>query len=372
MLVAMPRSRSQPSRPRRAVPAADGGLAAKLRRIVADAPADRPLSTTREFGRRFGVANTTVFRVLRGLAHAGKIWQHPANGRFYPAAARALLDRPKPVACLIRRIELCSELYRELLEGVSSGCGAQRRAMLLWHDEILVNHPDPHEPPVFASIAEQKAILSDFLDRHGPATGGFLLDHLWSDEALRAHAARLQPAVMLYRSCAVEGCGNVRADFHSGALKALAHLLGRGFEQIVPVEPFAGDAAVTEFGLALKTAAGELDCRGRLSIAASASTPRERAGLIERLRRVNRRTALLCPEDNVAALLATAIRDGGLRCPERVGILSVMGTDLAVKAGLSCLRYDFRALGRLAVDALSGEPSARRAIEPQFLGGSTT
>lgn len=351
--------------------APDSALTERLRKVVASAAADRPLPTTRELGERFGTANTTVFRILRVLAAAGEIWQHPTNGRYYPPEARALLDRPKPVACLIRRLELGSALYREILEGISAGCGERRRTMLLWHDERLINHPDPHEPPEFAHTTQQRAILNEFLDRHGEAAGGFVLDHLWSDDALRAQAKRLAPAVVLFRSCELESFSNVSVDFHAGALKALAHLLGRGFEHIGFVEPFAGDPAVVEFSAALAKAASELECANRLSTI-SASTAKERAALIEKLQRNARRTALLCPEDNVAVLLANAAREAGLKVPERVGILSVMGTSFATSASLSCLRYDFRELGRIAVDALGSSTPVRRVLAPTFVSGNTT
>jgi DNA-binding LacI/PurR family transcriptional regulator len=363
-------ARSRPSAS--SAPAApDGALTDRLRKVAASASADRPLPTTRELGDRFGTANTTVFRILRALAAAGEIWQHPTNGRYYPAAARALLDRPKPVACLIRRLELGSALYREILEGISAGCGERRRTMLLWHDERLINHPDPHEPPEFAHTTQQRAILNEFLDRHGEAAGGFLLDHLWSDDALRSQAKRLQPAVVLFRRCELEGFSNVAVDFHAGALKAIAHLLGRGFEHIHFVEPFAGDPAVVEFSAEVAKAATELECASRLSTV-SASTVKERTALIERLQRNTRRTALLCPEDNVAVLLATEAREAGLKCPERVGILSVMGTSFATNAALSCLRYDFRALGRLAIEALGSPTPVRHVLSPQFASGNTT
>lgn len=352
-------------------PVPEGGLADRLRRLVAGAPADRALPTTRELGEKFGIANTTVFRVLRTLAAAREVWQHPANGRYYPPGARALLDRPKPVACLIRRLELGSELYRELLEGISAGCGERQRTMLLWHDERLVNHPDPHEPPLFAATLQQRAILHEFLDRHGTAAGGFLLDHLWHDDALKQHVDQLQPAVVLFRSCELKGFSNVAVDFFAGALKALAHLLGRGFEHIVFVEPFAGDPAVLEFSVALAKAAAELECTGRLSTS-PAGTPKERAALVERMHRSTRRNALLCPEDNVALLLTAALRETGVRCPERAGVLSVMGTDFAARAGLSCLRYDFRALGRAAVDALGSIQPVRHVFPPQFVHGGST
>jgi DNA-binding LacI/PurR family transcriptional regulator len=348
------------------------GLPARLHRLLAATAADQPLPTTRELGERFGVANSTVARVLRRLTDAGDVWQHPVSGRYFPTGARLLLDRPKPVACLIRRLELGSALYRELLEGISTGCGAARRTMLLWHDELLVSHPDPGQPPAFASAAEQTAILAEFLERHGGAAGGFILDHVWSDAALRAHAERLRPAVVLFRACPLEAVGNVRADLRAGALKAFGHLLGRGYETVLPVTPFAGDPAVEEFGRVLSGVADELDCRSRLEPPVAASTPEERQAIARRLRGVKRRTALLCPEDHVAAMLATALGEAGVGCPDPVGVLAVMGTARATAAGLSCLRYDFRQLGRSAVEALSAETPVRIAVEPALAPGATT
>lgn len=351
---------------------ADIDLAVRLRETITDAPTDQPLPTTREFGKLLGVANTTAFRVLRKLTQDGEIWQHPTSGRYYPTTARALLDRPKPVACLIRRLELPSEQYREILEGISQGCGALHRTMLLWHDELLVNHPEPHDPPTFAPVAQQRAILTNFIDRHAEAAGGFVLDHVWSDEALRHHTARLKPSVVLFRSCALPEYSNVRADFRSGTLKALTHLLGRGFEQIIPVEPFSGDPAVTEFVTALETAAKETGCSSRLAPVAPARTQKERLALIERARRASRRTAFVCPEDNVTSLLTMLARDAGIVCPGHLGLLSLMGTDFATKAGLTCLRYDFRAMGRLAVEALGSPQPVQHVLEPQLVSGTTT
>ena len=347
-------------------------LADQLRSVLADTPRDQPLPTTRELGERFHVANTTVFRLLREFAKSGGIWQHPINGRYYPPEARALLDRPKPVACVIRRLEVASELYRELLEGISAGCGALQRTMLLWHDELLVNHADPQEPPVFARVPQQRAILRDFLDRHGGADGGFILDHVWSDEALRAEVEVLHPAVMLYRTCSLPEISNVRADFRAGAFKALAYLLGRGYEQIVPVVPFAGDPAVDEFGATLRAVAAELDCQGRIAAPVLATVGAERVALLQRLKRAGHRTALICPEDNIATLLLDAAKASGLSCPREIGILSIMGTDFAAHAGLTCLRYDFRRLGKAAVEALSAPTPVHESVEPTLLAGQST
>lgn len=368
----MPRPRRSPSSARSATATAEAGLAARIRRVVTATAADQPLPTTRELGARLGVANTTVYRVLRALGAAGEVWQHPTSGRYFPKGAERLLDRPKPIACLIRRLELGSELYRELLEGISAGCGAGGRTMLLWHDELLVNHPDPQEPPAFASRARQHAILGDFLARHADSAGGFILDHVWSDEALRAQAAALRPAVVLFRTCPLDSLGHVSASFRAGTYTALGHLLGRGFEQIIPARPFTDDPAVDEFFATLRTVAAEIDCASRVSAPAPASTQAERQALVQRVRGASRRTALLCPEDNVAVLLLSALRAAGVACPRQVGLLSVMGTDFATRAGLSCLRYDFRKLGRAAVAALAADPPARTVIEPTLWPGETT
>lgn len=346
-------------------------LEARLRRLLAAASARDPLPATRTLGRRLRVSHTTVFRTLQRLVSEGVAWQH-TSGRFYPAAARAALERRKPVACLIRRLELCSELYREILEGISASCGAARRTMLLWHDELLVDHPDPAAPPQFAAPLRQRAILDDFLERHGPGAGGFMLDHVWSDDVLRDYAPRLDPAVVLFRRCAVQGMRSACADFSAGAMQALAHLIGRGYERIVPVEPFSGDPAVDQVLAAFEESARALGCERRLARRARAATGREQAALVAQLRRGRQRTALLCPEDNIARLLHGAVAASGLRCPEQVGVLTVMGTDGASEQGLSCVRYDFRAMGRRAVELLDQPAGRQEVIQPALVRGNTT
>src|SRR5690606_2457259 len=201
---------------------------------------------------------------------------------------------------------------------------------------------------------------------------GFLLDHLWADEALSVHEARLKPAVVLYRTCSIKSFSNVCSDFRSGAAKALTHLLGRGFEQVMPVIPFTGDPSIDEFFSALDRIAEEAGCKDRLAPVASATTATERQNLIEKLRKGTRRTALVCPEDNVASLLSEGLRAAGISVPNQVGLLTAMGTDFAIDAKISCLRYDFREMGKLAVEAIDSQRPVFHALEPQLVAGSTT
>src|SRR5690606_10626440 len=187
--------------------------------------------------------------------------------------------------------------------GISAGAGEARRAMLLWHDDVLVNHPDPDRPPTFAGAAAQRVVLDGFLERHASDAGGFVLDHVWADAVLKRADKRLAPGVLLFRRApAGSPLANVRADFDAAATQALAHLLGRGFTRLVPVEPFAGDPAVEEFLTALDRAATALGCADKLAPRAAGRLPEEQAALIAALPKRGR-TALIVPEDHVAVRL---------------------------------------------------------------------
>ncbi len=327
-----------------------------LRGWTARLPAAAPLPSTRALGAKHGVANTTIFRALAELVAEGVLWQHPVNGRFYPIAGRASLDRPKPVACLFRRLELGSALYRELLEGVSAGCGKERRTMLLWHDELLVNHSNLESPPRFALADEQRAILKGFVDHHGEFSGGYVLDHIWDDEAIRLASRKLRPAVMLYRRVPADlDIGNVYADFAGAATQALAHVLGRGFDRIVPVRPFTGDPAVEAFLDQLEATATALGCRERLAPRVTAEW-----GVIKKQLSRARRSALVVPEDHVAVRLCAELRAEGCKLPTDAGVLAVMGTSVSAAAGLSRISFDFRAMGAQAVALL--QAGARKSI----------
>lgn len=352
----------------KSAPSGEDTLVKTLRGWVARLPAAAPLSSTRALGAKHGVANTTIFRALAELVAEGVLWQHPVNGRFYPIAARASLDRPKPVACLFRRLELGSVLYRELLEGVSAGCGKERRTMLLWHDELLVNHPDLVTPPRFAPPDEQRAILKGFLDHHGEFSGGYILDHIWDDEAIRLASRKLRPAVLLYRRAPADlDIGNVYADFAGAATQTIAHLLGKGFDKIVPVRPFAGDPAVDVFITELEKAAEGLDCRNKLTsrLPADVSAIARHAGKKCRL-------ALVVPEDHVAVQLCMNLRARGYSVPADVGVFSVMGTSVGADAGISRLSFDFRAMGALAVSLLKQDFRQSLALPGTLETGNST
>src|SRR5690606_23023671 len=120
--------------------------------------AEAPLPTTRQLAGEHGLSNASAHRVLRKLTERGVLWRHE-NGRYYPAAARAVLDRPRPLVCLLRQLQTWAFAYQGVMAGVSAACGRSNRSMMLTHNEFLVRHEDTAWPPVFGSPQEQEAAL---------------------------------------------------------------------------------------------------------------------------------------------------------------------------------------------------------------------
>src|SRR5687768_6640659 len=71
---------------------------------------NKPLPTTRELGEQHQVSNASACRLLKRLDEQGVIWRRD-NGRYYPNESRRLFERPKPYACLIRKLQHWSRMY---------------------------------------------------------------------------------------------------------------------------------------------------------------------------------------------------------------------------------------------------------------------
>jgi DNA-binding LacI/PurR family transcriptional regulator len=245
--------------------------------------------------------------------------------------------------------------------------------MLLWHDELLVNHPDPDAPPLFADVDGQRAILRGFVDQHGDSVGGYVLDHMWQDEALAVAPRSMQRAVLLYRRAptGLAGLSNVRADFAVAATQALAHVFARGYSTVVPVVPFRGDPAVEEFLSELDRAVVTLGCSGAMQPRVVAEDALAREALVRQFSS-SERIAFIVPEDHTAVRLRDSLASGGVSVPAQAGVVAVMGTSVAEVAGLTRLRFPFRQMGTLAVEILAEETRRDVVVPPELvLGGST-
>ncbi len=353
----------------------DGGkmLAESIRQIVHSNKWElpKPLPTTREFGRRFGVSNTSAFRVLQKLQIEGLLWQ-AENGRYYLSQARSLVTKPKPIACLLRKLQIWTKTYQSIMAGFSEACGVETTSMLFVHNETLVQHPNLSEPPKFATLTEQKQTLEDFLERSGNMVSGLLLDSAWSDKVLSSLRGKFERCVVLYRNSNLGFGGNVHMASEAGGMLALAHLMTRGFKEIWIARPFAGYAPIEEMIEALIRAATEAGmARTKLKVV-FAATPAERQSLIKQLKSSPSRIGVYCPDDNVSRILQQAFQEAKLPVPEKVGLLSGMGTIAVTEHKISSVQYDFQKIGKVAAEMLFGDALRKISIEPELFFGGTT
>ena len=86
------------------------------------------------------------------MAAEGVVWRAP-NGRYFRVEARRLMERPHPVACLLRRLERWTEVGRLTMQGVDEACGAMDRALLLVHDRAFYRQAEATSPTKTGSDA---------------------------------------------------------------------------------------------------------------------------------------------------------------------------------------------------------------------------
>jgi len=307
-----------------------------------------PLPTTRVLGERFGVSHVTVSRALRNLADEGKLWQ-AHSGRFYAAEAEAHLARPRPVGCLVRSLSGWAAWYERIMTGVSLGCEAEERAILVNPVAGMVCQESPDSPAAFLPKREQGKAMDRYIHRQSGSEPKLLLDDVWADATLRKYADRLPTARLLLRPSPIPAIPSLHADFPQGAMLGLSHLLGLGWKKILFVQPYGDYATTKELEKAFSTAVGAIGDVGlTFEVFHSEGAARFRE-LIRRLRtKAGAGTALVCPEDNFSVSLLKTLQQAGLDVPGRVALLGAMGTDILSNAGISRLVVDFVELGRRA------------------------
>lgn len=308
-----------------------------------------PLPTTRELGERLGKSHVTVSRVLRKMAEEGRLWQ-AHSGRFYAAAAEAQLSRPRPVGCLVRSMSGWAAWYERIMTGVSLGCEAEERGILVHPVANMVVQSAPDAPASFLRASEQRKVMERYLQRHEGSEQKLLLDDTWSDAVLRKYADQLPPARLLLRTSPVDAIPSLHPNFPQGAMLGLSHLLGLGWKRIIFVQPYKDYATTRELETAFAAAVGAIGDVG-LDFEVFESDGSERFGeLVKRLKpKAAEGTALVCPEDNFSVALLAALREAGIDIPGKVALLGGMGTRILTDAGVSRLSVDFVELGRRAV-----------------------
>ena len=337
-----------------------------------DAEALQPLPATRALGERFGVSHGTAFRLLGRLEREGKVWRH-ANGRFYPALAGRVLGRAKPLAVMLRRMQTWSSLCREVMEGFTDECGERDRPVLWFHNKNLLTQESSEGGVRIASARAQKAMLEEFRLFHGDTVGGVLFDEVWRDEAIRGIFPEEVPLVSFSRPSRLPEVGGVAGDSKAGALLAISHLLANGFEKIVLIDPLPDYEAAEAF---LRTAHEVYREVAGVALPKSQQVAlhdtAQRGSFLRKLGESKTRLGLICPEDNLSLALAADLRAARGGLARRHGLVSVMGTSVIAPGDVTCVRYDFRGMGRAAAEMLCAGQTSLRRFAPRLDAGEST
>jgi hypothetical protein len=330
-------------------------------------PLLEPLPVTRFLGDSFGISNVSAFRVLNELSDAGHLWRAP-NGRYFLPGARRLLERPAPVACLLRRLERWTEVGREIMLGVDDACGELERAMLLAHDRVLFRQADPNAPTSIGPDEELRQTMEDFLRVHSGQIEGMILDELWPDRVLAKFKKAIRSGVVVYRHTKLRFLGCVSADVDGAARIAVDHARRKNFEKLVILCPSAYQPS-EEMVHALEAASKGFFAKTPV---VRVDSPAAHKALIAALHKERRRTLLVATEDNAAVAALDALLQAGIAVPERVGLMSTMGSRIVTDRSITAAGFDFRLMGAKAAHMAVAGTLQHIQLSAAFFPGATT
>ena len=325
------------------------------------------LPVTRFLGKSYGISNVSAFRVLNELSDSGQLWR-AANGRYFLPEARRLLEKPAMLACLIRRLEHWTQVGREIMLGVDDVCGELERAMLLVHDRVLFRQTDPTALALSGSDHEIRQTMEDFLLVHSERIRGVILDELWPERVLARFKNRIQQGVVLYRSKNLPFLGCVSADVQSAARLVVNHATQNQFAKLIILLPFRGYPPSEEMLDALKAVIKEPFGEApvfTLDISSTIDT------MLAGLRKERRKTLLVATEDNAAVAVLDALRQAGIDVPGRVGLITTMGSRIALDRSMTSAGFDFRLMGSEAARMAINGPLQHIKLHAIFSPGSS-
>lgn len=326
-----------------------------------------PLPTTRQLGDRFALSHVTIARVLRGMVDSGILWQ-AQSGRFYRAEAKEKLHRPRPVGCLVRSLSEWTAWYEGIMTGVGQGCESESRSILVHPVPDFVQQSGADQPSRFLSELRQKEVLKRFLDQDERKTERLLLDDCLSDSVITLEKKRLKLARLLLRPSPVKEIEAAYPDYQQGSCLGISHLLDRGYEHIIFVQPYPNYQTVRLFESEFTKAFQNIGTGNATYEVFQSNGALAFPDLIKKITvTTNKRTALFCPEDNCAVLLQSLLSKAGIAVPGSVGVLGAMGTKILNDSHISRLKVDFVILGQRAVTGfipLNGGPCVEFSLEP--------
>jgi DNA-binding LacI/PurR family transcriptional regulator len=211
--------------------------------------------------------------------------------------------------------------------------------------------------------------MEDFLLVHSERIRGVILDELWPERVLVRFKNRIQQGVVLYRSTNLPFLGCVSADVQSAARMVVNHAAQNQFAKLIMLLPFRGYAPSEEMLDALQVAAKEPF--GEAPVVTLNGSSSALQDLMVGLRNERRKTLLVATEDNAAVAVLDALRQTGMDVPGRVGLVTTMGSRIALDRSMTSAGFDFRLMGAEAARMAINGPLQHLKLPASFSPGST-
>ncbi|WP_243074448.1 LacI family DNA-binding transcriptional regulator [Microbacterium sp. SS28] len=312
---------------------------------------------------------------LRDVADAAGVSPGTASrvlarrGDYAPATRRAVLDAAERLGYdrtstpRGRKPHTDPRLIELVIGGVGNPwsnevvTGAHERAFELGYDVVLTRERDDPADDWPARIAERRS------------SGVVLALVTPTRRQLDLLAGFAVPAVLLDPQAETDvALASVGATNHQGGLDAGRHLVAQGYEGFA----FATGRLRYRFGRARERGFREavaLELPGATVDLVDAEWSGVSRAAVERLLALSdgRRLGIFAFNDDLAAILAAALRDAGRRIPEDVGIVGFDDNPRLRTAALTTVRQPIAAMAARAVelvDALRrGDPVPHRHVE---------
>ncbi len=306
--------------------------------LIKNQPENKPLPSLRQLADDFDLHSTTIFRLLHDLETEGVVWQGPSR-RFFPASAQSHALKGKPICFIGRNIQDWSQLYQEILEGVTEVCTTNGSPLILHSAPNLVQVPVQLEPAIIATEEEQQAEMAKLLKTLPKSCAGYIFDHLWCDAALKLVPFPRNQCIQLL-SGSEEHTKVITPNYSAGAKLIADYVQSRKFNQVYLVESTPEEPLLHRSVNQMQETLANLSTHGLNFY--------DEEAVHALVREIQPHSCFICTEDNTALGLASRIREADRKTVEMV---SIQGTGI-VTAPHTRLRYDYRRLGRSAASGI--------------------
>ena len=141
------------------------------------------------------------------------------------------------------------------------------------------------------------------------------------------------------------------------------------FSKLIILLPFRGYAPSEEMLDALQAAAKEPF--GEAPVVTLDASSSALQNLVAGLRKERRKTLLVATEDNTAVAVLDALHQVGMDVPGRVGLVTTMGSRIALDRSITSTGFDFRLMGSEAARMAINGPLQHLKLPATFSRGST-